>query len=219
MCFGGGAPKDNSGAIAQQQEAQNQATIAQDTGEVNDAFSTQFTPDYYNNITQSYEDYYDPQLTQQYQNTLNSLTGQLGQQGILQSTEGQRQLALLNQAYQTQQQTVASNAQNAAQTQKQNVAQQQNTLLGQATAAADPTSLATQAANTASALASPVTFSPLGSVFSGLLGQGTNALSIQQGGVPASSSGGNSSGSFNPNFVVGGGGNGAGLGQTSGTVN
>ena len=202
MCFSPSAPTDNSGAIAQQQEAQNQATIAKDTGEVNDTFSNEFTPDYYNNITNSYENYYNPQLDQQYQNTLNSLTGQLGQQGILQSTEGQRQLALLDQAYQTQKQTVASNAANAAQQQKQNVAQQQNTLLAQATAAADPTSLATQAANTASSLASPVNYSPLGSVFSGLLGQGTNALSIQQGGLPSTTTSG--SGGFSPNYVYGG---------------
>lgn len=202
MCMGGSAPTDNSGAIAAQQQAQNAATIQQDTGEVNDAFTQAFTPDYYNNITSSYENYYNPQLDQQYQTALNALTGQLGQQGILQSTEGQRQISLLNQAYQTQKQTVASNAANAAQQQKQNVAQQQNVLLGQATAAADPTSLATQAANTTSSLASPVNYSPLGSVFSGLLGQGTNALSIQQGGLPSASSTG--SGSFNPNYVYAG---------------
>lgn len=215
MCLSPSVPKDNSGEIAAQQQAQQQATIQKDTQEVNDAFTSSFTPDYYNNITNSYENYYNPQLDQQYQNTLNSLTAQLGQQGILQSTEGQHQLSLLNQAYQTQKQTVASNAANASQAAKQNVAQQQNVLLGQATAAADPTSLATQAANTASSLASPVNYSPLGSVFSGLLGQGTNALSIQQGGLPASGSGGSSTSNIYPTYSYGGTSGGAGSGSSN----
>lgn len=183
MCFGGGgAPKDNSGQIAADQEAKRQATVQQDTQSVNDAFSKAFTPDYYDNITKNYESYYNPQLDQQYQNALNSLTYQLGQQGILQSTEGGRQLALLKQSYGTNQQTVANNAANAAASAKQNVSQQQNQLLSQANAAADPLSLAAQTAANVGSINTNPTYSPLGSVFAGLLGQGTNALSIQQGG-------------------------------------
>lgn len=182
MCFGGSAPKDNSGQIAADQEAKRQATVTQDTQSVNDAFSKSFTPDYYGNITKNYEDYYNPQLDQQYQNALNSLTYQLGQQGILQSSEGDRQLALLKQSYGTNQQTVANNAANAAATAKQNVAQQQNQLLTQANAAADPVSLASQTAANVGSINTNPTYSPLGSVFASALGQGTNALSIQQGG-------------------------------------
>lgn len=186
MCLGGSAPKDNSGQIAAEQEAKRQATVQQDTGLVNDAFTKSFTPDYYNNITNSYENYYNPQLDQQYQNTLNSLTSQLGQQGILQSTEGNRQLGLLKQSYDTQKQTVANNAANAAASAKQNVASQQNTLLSQANQASDPTALASQTAASVGSINTQPTFSPLGSVFASLLGQGTNALSIQQGALPSS---------------------------------
>lgn len=189
MC-GGSAPKDNSGEVAAEQEAKRQANITAGVSAVNDAFSNSFNDDYYNNISSGYEQYYDPQLDTQYQNALNSLTYQLGQQGILQSTEGDRQLALLKQSYDTQKQTVASNAQNAADTAKQNVASQKNSLLNQAQQAGDPSALAAQAAETASSIASPVNYSPLGSVFAGALGQGTNALSIQQGGQPVGSSGG-----------------------------
>lgn len=139
---------------------------------------------YYNDISDSYGKYYNPQLDQQFQNALNSLTYQLGQQGILQSSEGDRQLALLRQSYDTNKQTVASNAKNAAAQAKQNVANQKNALLAQAQQAGDPSALGAQAAETASSIASPVSYSPLGSVFAGLLGQGTNALSIQQGGLP-----------------------------------
>jgi hypothetical protein len=188
MC-GGSVPTDNSGEIAAQQEATRQSNITAGTAAVNNAFSSSFTPDYYSGITNDYDSYYNPQLDQQYQNALNSLTYQLGQQGILQSSEGDRQLALLKQSYDTNKETVANNGLNAATTAKQNVATQQNALLGQAQQAGDPSALAAQAAETAAAIPSPVSYSPLGSVFSNLLGQGTNALSIQQGGVPVSGGG------------------------------
>lgn len=189
MCLGGSVPQDNSAELAAQQEATRQANITQGTANVNSAFDSSFNPDYYSGITQNYENYYNPQLDQQYQNALNTLTSQLGQQGILQSSEGARQLALLKNSYTTNQQTVANNASNAAATAKQNVAAQKNTLLAQAQQAGDPSALATQAQETASSIASPVNYSPLGSVFAGALGQGTNALSIQQGAVPTTGSG------------------------------
>lgn len=199
MCFGGSAPKDNSGEIAAQQDAQRQANIQADTKSVNDAFDAAFTPDYYNKITNDYETYYNPQLTQQYQNALNSLTYQLGQQGILQSSEGQRQLALLDQNNKTQQQTIANNALNAAASAKQSVANQRNSLLGQANAAADPATLGTEITSAVASQPPAFNQSVLGNVFAGLLGQGTNALSIQQGGAPVTGQAGN--GTFYQNYV------------------
>lgn len=151
-----------------------------------------FGDDYYNNIQQNYENYYNPQLDQQYQNSLNSLTEQLGQQGILNSSEGNRQLALLKQTDATNKQTIANNALSAVNMAKQNVATQKNALIQDAQTGADPNSLAEQTQSTIAGTQSSPTYSPLGSVFAGILGQGTNALSIQQGGtatVPGSSYG------------------------------
>lgn len=150
----------------------------------------QFGPDYYNNISQNYENYYDPQLATQYQNALNQLTLQLGQQGILKSSEGNRQLALLKQNNTTQQQTIANNALAQSTAAKQAVGSEENTLLANNETAADPSTAAEQAAAGAQAVQSTPTFSPLGSVFAGLLGQGTNALSIQQGGLAGTNQGG-----------------------------
>lgn len=191
MCFGGGSvPHDNSAQVAADQEAKRQANITAGTAAVNNAFDSAFNDNYYNNVATGYENYYNPQLDQQYQNTLNSLTAQLGQQGILQSSEGNRQIALLKQSYDTNKQTVANNALNAENTIKQNIDGQKNQLLSQAQQAGDPSNLAAQAAETVSSNSQPaIQYSPLGSVFAGALGQGTNALSIQQGGVPAASSG------------------------------
>ena len=196
MCFSPSVPHDNSAQVAADQESKRQANITAGQKAVNDTFDQSFGDPYYAGITNSYDSYYNPQLDTQYQNALNTLTSQLGQQGILQSSEGDRQLALLKQSYDTNKQTVANNGENAAATAKQNVASQRNALLQQAQQAGDPSALGAQAAETASSIASPVQYSPLGAVFSGLLGQGTNALSIQQGGIPAS--GGGSSGYVYP---------------------
>lgn len=150
----------------------------------------QFGDSYYNDITKNYEDYYNPQLEQQYQNALKSLTLQLGQQGILDSSEGNRQIGLLNQQLQTQKETIANNGLSQAQTARQNVASERNNLLAQNQTAADPSLAAETAASGAQSVQSTPTFSPLGSVFAGLLGTGTNALSIQQGGLAGVNGGG-----------------------------
>ena len=277
MCFGGSVPQDNSGAIAAQQQAQQEANVAQGVTAIDNIFGgntvgtgavtsydpsqtyynadgTVYTPaapdpstlytqnptsatpggpspatlaqsggtydpsqtyytssgstyqpaapdlssifsgtsvnpgqfdqSYYDNIGTNYENYYNPQLSQQYQTALNQLTLQLGQQGILQSSEADRQLGLLQQNYGTQQQTIANDAQAQEQAARSAVDQEKNTLLAQNQTAASPSLAAESAAAGAQAVTSTPTYSPLGSVFAGLLGQGTNALSIQQGGLP-----------------------------------
>lgn len=150
----------------------------------------QFTDDYYNNISKGYTDYYNPQLDTQYQNALNSLTLQLGQQGILDSSEGNRQLTLLGQNRDTQKNTIANNALSQAQTARQAVAQERQQLLSQNQQAANPSLAAQTAAAGAQSVQSQPSYSPLGAVFAGLLGQGTNALSIQQGGLAGTNQGG-----------------------------
>lgn len=213
MCFGGSTPHDNSADIAAQQQAKNEANIMAGTSAVNDAFSKEFTPDYYSGITNAYESYYNPQLDQQYQNAVNALTDQLGQQGILQSTEGNRQLSLLKQTYDTNKQTVANNGLNAANTTKQNIMGQQNQLLAQAQQAGDPSAIASQAAQTVASNSQPsINYSPLGSVFAGVLGQGTNALSIQQGGVPVSTGNGTGGNTYSSFVYPGAGGGGSSSG-------
>jgi len=160
----------------------------------------QFTPDYYNNIGTNYTNYYDPQLSTQYQNSLNSLTYQLGQQGILQSTEGARQLALLQQQNQTAQQGIASGALSAENSAKQQVANQRSSLTALANTAADPSAVASQVSQSAASAVSPVQYSPLANAFTGLLGQGTNAIAIQSGALPTT--GGSATSTNNPTFAA-----------------
>lgn len=204
MCLGGGSvPEDKSGDIAAEQQRKKEANVAAGRTAIENVFGNgtadnpgQFGQDYYDKISKNYEDYYNPQLDTQYKNALNQLTLQLGQQGILSSSEGNRQLALLNQNNGTQKQTIANNALSQAGTAKTAVANQYNSLLQQNEQAADPSAAAISAAQGAQAVQSTPTYSPLGAVFAGLLGQGTNALSIQQGSTPSSSIGGGNGNSF-----------------------
>lgn len=205
MCFGSSVPQDNSAQVAAQSEATREANVTAGQQNIDSAFS-QYDDPYYSGITQNYENYYDPQLSTQYNNALNSLTMQLGQQGILSSTEGDRQLALLKQTNDTEQQTIAQQALDAANTAKQQVAQEKQTLYNQNNTAADPSAAATQAASAAGSVVTPPNLSPLGNAFSGLLGQGTNALALQAGGTPGVNYG---------NVVPS---NNAALGPTAGTV-
>jgi len=199
MCLGGGGsvPPDNSGQIAADQQAKKDANVKAGKAAIYKIFGDgttdnpgQFGQDYYDKVAKNYEDYYNPQLNTQYQNALNQLTLQLGQQGILSSSEGNRQLALLNQNNNTQKQTIANNALSQSTAAKQAVSNEMNTLLQQNETAADPSEAAISAAQGAQAVQSTPTYSPLGSVFAGLLGQGTNALSIQQGGLAGTNNGG-----------------------------
>lgn len=167
----------------------------------------QFDDAYYNNIEKSYDDYYNPQLDTQYGDALNHLTLQLGQQGILNSSEGNRQLALLDQNNKTQRDTVANNGKSQAQSARQAVAQEKQQLLQQNQTAADPSLAAQSAAAGAQSVQSTPSYSPLGSVFAGLLGTGTNALSIQQGGLANAGSAGTVINPFSSVAGIGSGGN------------
>lgn len=178
MCLSPSIPKDDSADLAAQQEATREANITQGQSNIDSAFS-QFNDPYYNNISTNYEDYYNPQLDQQYQDAVNKLTLSLGQQGILQSSEADRQLKELQETDDSQKQAVASNALNAANSAKQQVAQQKNTLYQLNNTAADPSQAASLAATAVSSAVSTPTYSPLANAFAGLVGNGSNALALQ----------------------------------------
>lgn len=202
MCFPSpSVPQDNSAKIAAQKEAERQAAIKEGQAAIDSAF-TQYDQPYYDTIAANYGNYYNPQLATQYENALNALTLQLGQQGILESSEGNRQLALLKQTNDTQAQTIQNNAIAAANAAKQQVADEKATLYAQNNVAADPSAAAAQAAAAAGSVISPPNYSPLGNAFAALLGNGTNALALQAGGIPGTGYY-NNSGGANANSNLG----------------
>lgn len=101
MCLTPSQPKDNSAQIAEQKEKERQDRIKAGQAAIDDAFG-QFNDDYYGNISSGYTSYYNPQVDQQYKDALDKLTLQLGQQGILQSSEGSKQIGKLQENYQQQ---------------------------------------------------------------------------------------------------------------------
>lgn len=182
MCFTPKVPKDNSAQIAGEKEAERQARIKEGQSNIDSAFE-QFNDPYYEGVTTDYNSYYNPQVEQQYKDALDKLTLQLGQQGILQSSAGNEQIGKLTENYGKQKQTVADAALNAANDARARIQQQKTNLYSQNTAAADPSQAASLAATAAQSAISPPVYSPLGNLFAGLLGSGTNALAVQQGGT------------------------------------
>ena len=159
--FGGGS--DAAQQARAQQQAQ-QAQIGQATNQINSAFSG-FTPQFFQGRTQAYENYANPQLMQQYQDTGQQLLGKLTNQGLLNSSAAMQEKGALQGQLGVQQQGIANQGIQGSQQLQQQVANEQNQLVGQANAATDPLSVAQGALGTAASYAAPSVFQPLGNLF------------------------------------------------------
>lgn len=155
-------------------QAQAQQTASSDQGIVNNAFS-QFDPQYFQNYQNAYTNYYQPQIQDQYHTAKDQLTAALSGAGTLESTVGANALANLAKRSTDQTAQIAAQGAAASQALQGNVASQKASLLGQANASVDPTQLASNAQAQTTALAAPTSYSPLGNVFSDLLGPVTAA--------------------------------------------
>lgn len=177
MC-GGGGPKDNSAEVARQNEDARQAKIVAGQGSIDDTFGKTFTDDYYNGLTKNYEDYYNPQLSDQYDDALKELTFQTARSGNAESTAGNDLFAKLEKAKTDASTQIANDALAATGKAKSDVAAQKSNLYSLNNAAADPTQAASQAAQASLQLNQPTSYSPLGSIFSGLIQTGGNAAAV-----------------------------------------
>lgn len=154
------------------QQAQNTATA--DQGIVNGAFDS-FNPQFYKNYSDAYTNYYTPQIQDQYKTAKDQLTANLSGAGTLESTVGANALANLAKRSTDQAAQVAAQGQSAADQLQGQVAQQKASLLTQANASVDPSQISSNAGAATTALTAPPSFSPLGNVFSDLLGPATAA--------------------------------------------
>ena len=171
------ASQASSAAATQQADQLNQTATnntAADQNAVNSAFS-QFDPQYFQNYQNAYTNYYQPQINDQYAQAKDQLTAALSGAGTLESTVGADALANLAKRSTDQTAQVAAQAAAASQSLQQQVASQKSSLLNQANASTDPTTIAGNAQAATTALQAPTTFSPLGNVFSDLLGPVTAA--------------------------------------------
>lgn len=178
MCMGGGVPADNSGEIARQQADERAAKITQGQKAIDTSFDSTFTPDYYDKMTGAYEDYYKPQVNQQYDDAKKQLTFNLARSGNSESTAGNDLFSRLDQQLADQNTQTANDAIAATGKQRGNVASQRSNLYSLNTSAADPTQAGAQAQQSALALQQPVSYSPLGSIFAGLINAAGNANAV-----------------------------------------
>ncbi len=183
MC-GGKAPKDNSAEIARQNEEARQARIMQGQKSIEDTFANTFNDDYFNNLTRSYEEYYNPQLKDQFDSALKELTFQTARSGNAESTAANELFAKAEKQKQDAATQITNDALAATGKAKANVAAQKSNLFSLNNAAADPTQASSQAAQAAVQLDQPQSFSPLGSIFAGLINTGNTANAINQATSP-----------------------------------
>jgi hypothetical protein len=164
MCMPKAPPKDNSAAIAQQQEAARQARIAEGQTGIDQAF-TGFNDDFYNNYNQQYTGYYAPQLDDQYKDAVKRLTLQLAQSGNLTGSVGATQLADLQKNYDQQKLAITNQGNAATQALRANIDQRKSQLYADNRAAADPGAASAAASSAAVALQPTAPSSPLANVF------------------------------------------------------
>jgi hypothetical protein len=184
MCgFLGGGSNVGGDARAQQQAQQQQ--IGQATGQINNAFS-QYTPQWYQNYTNQYQNSAMPNLYQQYNQTQNDLSAQLANQGLSKSTAAGQLGGRLNTQFGEQKQGIANDALNATNSLRQNVANSQQNLIGQANTAADPFSAANAAYGTAASFNSPSLAAPVAGLFQNFANTylGSRLQSAYGGGTP-----------------------------------
>jgi hypothetical protein len=165
MCFGGGggsnrlAAANNAAAeanlkMAQQQrqdELDRQNRVNQSIGNINSAFG-QFDNNYFNQKGQDYLGVYQPQVDRQYKEAQSDTLYQLARQGITNSSAGAKAFGDLYRDYGQQNLSLQSKANDYMNQARQQVEAQRNSLINQATATANPSAAASEAANSVGSL-------------------------------------------------------------------
>ena len=151
MCFS--SPPSNDNSALQQQQAQAAATAASQQAAINQgeqniqSVFSGYTPSYYNQQATDYSNYYTPQVQQQETQAANKLLYSQANQGITNSSGAQYEDQLLNQENTQDLQNVQSNAQNFANSAKQQVGNLENNLTQQLNTSYDPSQITPSALN------------------------------------------------------------------------
>ena len=174
MCFGGSSSGVQKQLAQMQLQQSQQATqdaatkasaLTAGMSNINNAFGG-FNDDYFNNLAKNYTDYATPQLQDQYDLSKKNITYALARGGNLNSSVAGDQQALLDKENATNLEDIAGTAQDYANTARQNVQSQKQNVVSQLDASYDPDAANTEALSSAKSLAVPVSFSPLGNMFS-----------------------------------------------------
>lgn len=178
-------PRDNSAAIARQQEAERQARIVEGQTKIDEQF-VGFNDDFYNSHQTAHNDYYYPQLDDQYDDARKRLTLQLARTGNLTSSAGANQMGDLQEYYNDQRTGITNQGINATNDLRANIDSSKTQLYNDNRSAADPGNAAAAAASAASMLQPGRPDSPLANMFAsffqsaGGAAQGYNAGTSQR---------------------------------------
>jgi hypothetical protein len=165
MCFGGGggssrlsaannAAADANLKMAQQQrqdEIDRQNRVNASIGNINKQFAG-FNDDFFNQKGQDYLGFYQPQVDRQYKQAQSDTLYQLARQGITNSSAGAKVYGDLYRNYGEQNLGLQSRANDYMNQARQQVEGQRNSLINQATATANPSAAASEAANAVGSL-------------------------------------------------------------------
>lgn len=179
MCGGGGG--DGGASELRAQEEARQARIRAATNQVNSTFSG-FNDDLYSKVASDYSNYYTPEADKQYTDTLGRVRAQLSQRGLLDSTEGARQLGDLASFYEQTKGDIGNQARDFANQYRSSIEDARGGLLALAQGAPEIGAIANQASARANALTAPPAFSPVGDLFARFINQ--DARSVAAGNQP-----------------------------------
>jgi len=167
MCLGGGGGDDFLKQEYERQRAEEEARqgrIEEGKKEIDAAFSG-YDDQFYDGISTNYMDYAKPQIEDQYQDALKQLRVALARSGNLDSSLRADRIARLNNKNADALVDAARSGENYANQVRQTLADTKSNLLQQNNALADPTLIASMAANQASANSQIPEYSPIAQLF------------------------------------------------------
>lgn len=176
-------PKDNSAEIARQREEERQQRIREGREKIDAAFSRYDDP-YFEGVQRDYQNFYLPQVDDQYRRTREKLVLGQARTGNLNSGAGARKIGDLTESYQKQRASYANQALDLAHQYRQGILDTKDELYSQNRSAADPASIAVDAASRAGALATPPSASPIGAVFNDFLNSAALGVAAERKGFP-----------------------------------
>lgn len=168
MCGKPKTPKDNSAKIAAEREAARQKAITDGRAAIDQSFS-QFNDPYFQQIQQNALSYYNPQVQDQYENARRQMVANLARSGQLNSGAGARQMGDLESRYNQALGDVGNRALDIMNSARGDVERNKQDLYSLNMSAADPASIAAQAATRVGSITPPQSYSPLGDLFGSLL--------------------------------------------------
>jgi len=166
MCFGGGGDSFLQDEYARQraEEEARQGRITEGKAAIDSAMAG-YDDNFYAGQAQNYMDYAAPQIEDQYTDAMRSLTRALSRSGLSQSSVAAERKAKLQETLSNAQVDAARQGEAFANDTRSALAGVKNNLLAQNQSLADPTLIASMAANQSNAASQLPSYNPVAQIF------------------------------------------------------